>query len=160
MQVLSIPLLSSYTYIAMLSGFWLAVVLDCASVLKNVFSVSSSWYSLHLFVQHLNYRPSRFTVLHFIYAYFFKHLDLRIFLLKKPCCKFWTCFNTVDLNFLEILYYYTTDLACLKWLSSSSSSFIFCCDHYKYFIGKYSILEKTKGDNRGFNFEERERKGY
>ncbi|KAM7524365.1 hypothetical protein LguiA_014267 [Lonicera macranthoides] len=38
--VLSIPLLSSYTYIAMLSGVWLSLVLDCASVLKNVFSVS------------------------------------------------------------------------------------------------------------------------
>ncbi|XP_027176137.1 protein ZINC INDUCED FACILITATOR-LIKE 1-like isoform X1 [Coffea eugenioides] len=38
--VLSVPLLSTYPYIAMLSGFWLSVVLDSASVLKNVFSVS------------------------------------------------------------------------------------------------------------------------
>ncbi|XP_027176138.1 protein ZINC INDUCED FACILITATOR 1-like isoform X2 [Coffea eugenioides] len=39
-EVLSVPLLSTYPYIAMLSGFWLSVVLDSASVLKNVFSVS------------------------------------------------------------------------------------------------------------------------
>ncbi|KAJ9685084.1 hypothetical protein PVL29_017205 [Vitis rotundifolia] len=38
--VLSIPLLASYPLIAMLSGFSLSVVLNCASVLKNVLSVS------------------------------------------------------------------------------------------------------------------------
>lgn len=38
--VASIPLLTSYPYIAMLSGFGLAVLLNCASVLKNVLSVS------------------------------------------------------------------------------------------------------------------------
>ncbi|CAK9157618.1 unnamed protein product [Ilex paraguariensis] len=38
--VLTIPLLSSYPYIAMLSGLCLFLVLNCASALKNVFSVS------------------------------------------------------------------------------------------------------------------------
>ncbi|KDO40631.1 hypothetical protein CISIN_1g0412732mg, partial [Citrus sinensis] len=38
--VLSIPLLTSYTYIAMLSGFSLALLINCASVMKNVLSVS------------------------------------------------------------------------------------------------------------------------
>ncbi|KAL6326372.1 hypothetical protein AAG906_007877 [Vitis piasezkii] len=38
--VLSIPLLASYPLIAMLSGSTLSVVLNCASVLKNVLSVS------------------------------------------------------------------------------------------------------------------------
>ncbi|CAM8933038.1 unnamed protein product [Rhodiola kirilowii] len=37
---LSIPLLSSYPLIAMLSGVGLAIVLSCASVAKNLFSVS------------------------------------------------------------------------------------------------------------------------
>ncbi|KAM7472661.1 hypothetical protein LguiA_010844 [Lonicera macranthoides] len=37
--VISIPLLTSYPYIAMLSGLTLALVLNCASVLKNVLSV-------------------------------------------------------------------------------------------------------------------------
>ncbi|PHT25441.1 Protein ZINC INDUCED FACILITATOR-LIKE 1 [Capsicum baccatum] len=40
--VLSIPLLASYPYIALLSGFCLSIVLNCASVLKNVLSVSIS----------------------------------------------------------------------------------------------------------------------
>ncbi|KAH9686721.1 hypothetical protein KPL70_014472 [Citrus sinensis] len=39
-KVLSIPLLTSYTYIAMLSGFSLAFLINCASVMKNVLSVS------------------------------------------------------------------------------------------------------------------------
>ncbi|KAH9686713.1 hypothetical protein KPL70_014468 [Citrus sinensis] len=38
--VLSIPLLTSYTYIAMLSGFSLAFFINCASVMKNVLAVS------------------------------------------------------------------------------------------------------------------------
>ncbi|XP_042514242.1 protein ZINC INDUCED FACILITATOR-LIKE 1-like isoform X1 [Macadamia integrifolia] len=38
--ILSIPLLSSYPFIAMLSGSTLALLITCASVLKNVFSVS------------------------------------------------------------------------------------------------------------------------
>ncbi|KAK6928934.1 Major facilitator superfamily [Dillenia turbinata] len=37
---LTIPLLSSYPFIGMLSGISLAVLLNCASVLKNLFSVS------------------------------------------------------------------------------------------------------------------------
>ncbi|VFQ61585.1 unnamed protein product [Cuscuta campestris] len=37
---LSIPLLSSYPYMAMLSGLWLSLILNCASMLKNVLSVS------------------------------------------------------------------------------------------------------------------------
>ncbi|XP_031103857.1 protein ZINC INDUCED FACILITATOR-LIKE 1-like isoform X2 [Ipomoea triloba] len=37
---LSIPLLSSYPYIALLSGLCLSVVLNCVSMLKNVLSVS------------------------------------------------------------------------------------------------------------------------
>ncbi|PHT48641.1 putative peptide/nitrate transporter [Capsicum baccatum] len=40
--VLSIPLLASYPYIALLSGFCLSIVLNCVSVLKNVLSVSFS----------------------------------------------------------------------------------------------------------------------
>ncbi|KAK2983492.1 hypothetical protein RJ640_006505 [Escallonia rubra] len=40
--VLTIPLLTSYPYIAMLTGFSLTLVLNCASVLKNSFSVSAS----------------------------------------------------------------------------------------------------------------------
>ncbi|GKU91563.1 hypothetical protein SLEP1_g5423 [Rubroshorea leprosula] len=38
--VLSIPLLQSYPLIAMLSGLTLSLLINCASVLKNVFSVS------------------------------------------------------------------------------------------------------------------------
>ncbi|KAJ4720468.1 protein ZINC INDUCED FACILITATOR-LIKE 1-like [Melia azedarach] len=38
--VFSIPLLTSYTYIAMLSGFSLALLVNCASMVKNVSSVS------------------------------------------------------------------------------------------------------------------------
>lgn len=38
--VLSIPLLASYPYIALLSGFCLSIALNCASMLKNVLSVS------------------------------------------------------------------------------------------------------------------------
>ncbi|KAB1225525.1 Protein ZINC INDUCED FACILITATOR-LIKE 1 [Morella rubra] len=38
--VLSIPLLASYPFIALLSGFSLAFLISCASVLKNVISVS------------------------------------------------------------------------------------------------------------------------
>ncbi|XP_022745388.1 protein ZINC INDUCED FACILITATOR-LIKE 1-like [Durio zibethinus] len=39
-SVLSIPLLQSYYFIAMLSGFTLSLVLNCASIVKNVLSVS------------------------------------------------------------------------------------------------------------------------
>ncbi|XVE99080.1 hypothetical protein REPUB_Repub03eG0165800 [Reevesia pubescens] len=39
-SVLTIPLLQSYSYIAMLSGFTLSLVLNCASLMKNVLSVS------------------------------------------------------------------------------------------------------------------------
>nr|GMD45096.1 protein ZINC INDUCED FACILITATOR-LIKE 1-like [Ipomoea batatas] len=39
--VLSIPLLTSYPYIAMLTGITLSVVLNCASLMKNVLSVSN-----------------------------------------------------------------------------------------------------------------------
>ncbi|KAF6151939.1 hypothetical protein GIB67_010513, partial [Kingdonia uniflora] len=39
--VLSIPLLSSYPFIAMLSGLSLHLLLNCASILKNVLSVSA-----------------------------------------------------------------------------------------------------------------------
>ncbi|KAK2632199.1 hypothetical protein EUGRSUZ_L01874 [Eucalyptus grandis] len=38
--ILSIPLLSSYPYIAMLTGLSLSIVLNCASVTKNVLSIS------------------------------------------------------------------------------------------------------------------------
>lgn len=38
--VLSIPVLTSYPFIAMLSGFVLSLTLNCASVIKNVLSVS------------------------------------------------------------------------------------------------------------------------
>ncbi|KAK9067471.1 hypothetical protein SSX86_014800 [Deinandra increscens subsp. villosa] len=38
--ILSIPLLASYPYIAMLSGFTLSLTLNCASIVKNVLSVS------------------------------------------------------------------------------------------------------------------------
>ncbi|KAJ4730071.1 protein ZINC INDUCED FACILITATOR-LIKE 1-like [Melia azedarach] len=37
---LTIPLLTSYTYIAMLSGFSLSLLINCASVMKNVFCVA------------------------------------------------------------------------------------------------------------------------
>ncbi|XP_043719615.1 protein ZINC INDUCED FACILITATOR-LIKE 1-like isoform X1 [Telopea speciosissima] len=40
LAVLSIPLLSSYPFIAMLSGSGLAILITCASLLKNAFSVS------------------------------------------------------------------------------------------------------------------------
>ncbi|KAG8493375.1 hypothetical protein CXB51_010945 [Gossypium anomalum] len=39
-SILAIPLLQSYPWIAMLSGFTLTFVINCASVLKNVLSVS------------------------------------------------------------------------------------------------------------------------
>uniref|UniRef100_A0A5B6ZXR2 Major facilitator superfamily (MFS) profile domain-containing protein n=1 Tax=Davidia involucrata TaxID=16924 RepID=A0A5B6ZXR2_DAVIN len=38
--VVSIPILTSYPYIAMLSGFSLSLLLNCASVMKNVLSVT------------------------------------------------------------------------------------------------------------------------
>ncbi|KAL7157905.1 hypothetical protein ABFS83_02G107600 [Erythranthe nasuta] len=38
--IISIPLLTSYHYIAMLSGITLSIVLNCASLIKNVFSIS------------------------------------------------------------------------------------------------------------------------
>ncbi|XP_057948421.1 protein ZINC INDUCED FACILITATOR 1-like [Malania oleifera] len=38
--VLTIPLLSSYPFIAMLSGFSLSLLINCASLMKNVLSVS------------------------------------------------------------------------------------------------------------------------
>ncbi|XP_057991261.1 protein ZINC INDUCED FACILITATOR 1 isoform X3 [Hevea brasiliensis] len=38
--VISIPLLASYPFIAMLSGFSLSLLLNCASIMKNVLSVS------------------------------------------------------------------------------------------------------------------------
>uniref|UniRef100_A0A2P2PQK4 Protein ZINC INDUCED FACILITATOR-LIKE 1-like n=1 Tax=Rhizophora mucronata TaxID=61149 RepID=A0A2P2PQK4_RHIMU len=38
--ILTIPLLSSYPFIALLKGLSLTLVLDCASVLKNAISVS------------------------------------------------------------------------------------------------------------------------
>ncbi|XP_021625756.1 protein ZINC INDUCED FACILITATOR-LIKE 1 isoform X2 [Manihot esculenta] len=38
--VISIPLLSSYPFIAMLSGFSLTLLLNCASIMKNILSVS------------------------------------------------------------------------------------------------------------------------
>ncbi|PIN17196.1 Permease of the major facilitator superfamily [Handroanthus impetiginosus] len=38
--IISIPLLTSYHYIAMLSGIALSIVLNCASLLKNVLSIS------------------------------------------------------------------------------------------------------------------------
>ncbi|CAK9165697.1 unnamed protein product, partial [Ilex paraguariensis] len=38
--VISIPLLASYPYIAMLSGLILHLVLNCASILRNALSVS------------------------------------------------------------------------------------------------------------------------
>ncbi|MFS7969980.1 hypothetical protein Hanom_Chr09g00815601 [Helianthus anomalus] len=40
--VLSIPLLTAYPYIALLSGFMLAFTLNLASIVKNVLSVSFS----------------------------------------------------------------------------------------------------------------------
>lgn len=40
-QFACIPLLTSYPYIALLSGVTLTVLLTCASVLKNILSVSS-----------------------------------------------------------------------------------------------------------------------
>ncbi|KAJ6989101.1 protein ZINC INDUCED FACILITATOR-LIKE 1-like [Populus alba x Populus x berolinensis] len=40
MQVISILLLSSYPFIAMLSGLGLSILINCASIMKNVFSVS------------------------------------------------------------------------------------------------------------------------
>jgi len=46
MQVLSIPLLQSYPFIALLSGLALYIVLSAASILKNILSVSAP---LHLF---------------------------------------------------------------------------------------------------------------
>lgn len=41
LQIMSIPLLSSYPFIAMLSGISLAIVVTCASMAKNILSVSS-----------------------------------------------------------------------------------------------------------------------
>ncbi|KAL3629947.1 Protein ZINC INDUCED FACILITATOR 1 [Castilleja foliolosa] len=40
LAIISIPLLTSYHYIAMLSGLTLSIVLNCASLLKNVLSIS------------------------------------------------------------------------------------------------------------------------
>ncbi|KAL8231755.1 hypothetical protein R6Q57_001533 [Mikania cordata] len=39
-EALSIPLLTCYPYMAMLSGFVLSLTLNCASIMKNIFSVS------------------------------------------------------------------------------------------------------------------------
>lgn len=43
-QAISIPLLSSYPYIALLSGITLHLVLNSASILRNTLSVSTFWY--------------------------------------------------------------------------------------------------------------------
>ncbi|GFP93947.1 protein zinc induced facilitator-like 1 [Phtheirospermum japonicum] len=40
LAIISIPLLTSYHYIAMLSGLTLSIVLNCASLLKNILSTS------------------------------------------------------------------------------------------------------------------------
>ena len=45
-QMLTIPLLQSYPFIALLSGLALYIVLSIASILKNILSVSAP---LHLF---------------------------------------------------------------------------------------------------------------
>lgn len=42
MKVLTIPLLSSYPFISLLSGLSLTLLIDCASMLKNVLAVSAS----------------------------------------------------------------------------------------------------------------------
>jgi len=46
MQLLSIPLLQSYPFIALFSGAALYIGLSTASILKNIFAVSAP---LHLF---------------------------------------------------------------------------------------------------------------
>ncbi|KAL8159729.1 LOW QUALITY PROTEIN: hypothetical protein V2J09_001266 [Rumex salicifolius] len=43
LQALSIPLLQCYPFIALLSGLTLQVLLNCASVLKNIFCIFSLW---------------------------------------------------------------------------------------------------------------------
>lgn len=45
LQVISIPLLSSYPFLAELSGLILLLLLNFASMLKNILSVSSHFYS-------------------------------------------------------------------------------------------------------------------
>lgn len=54
LQLLSMPLLSSYPFIAMLSGLSLAIVLSSASIAKNVLAVSKTR------VQQLSYMLTNF----------------------------------------------------------------------------------------------------
>ncbi|CAN0839717.1 Protein ZINC INDUCED FACILITATOR-LIKE 1 [Linum grandiflorum] len=42
---LSIPLLASYPYLSKLTGLTLSLLLNCASILKNLLSVSSEWFT-------------------------------------------------------------------------------------------------------------------
>ena len=46
MQILTLPLLASYPFFPSLKGFMLMLVVNCASFLKNTFSVSANFLSL------------------------------------------------------------------------------------------------------------------
>ena len=49
MQMISIPLLQSYPFIALLSGLALYIVLSVASILKNLLSVSAPFIYLTIY---------------------------------------------------------------------------------------------------------------
>jgi hypothetical protein len=71
MQVVSIPLLASYPYIALLSGLSLAFVLNCASVAKNVLSVSaytSRRYNSNLTIHQIDYIKPTFSFFFYLFT--------------------------------------------------------------------------------------------
>ena len=47
--MLSVPLLQSYPFIAMLSGITLYMVISVASILKNILAVSTKYSSFYIF---------------------------------------------------------------------------------------------------------------
>lgn len=66
MQVLSVPVLASYPFIGMLSGFSLSLLLNCASVTKNCLSVSTTiWRNFYFWLKEtfLNWSIQLITVL-------------------------------------------------------------------------------------------------
>jgi len=77
MQMLSIPLLQSYPFIALLSGLALHIVLSTASILKNILSVSAP---LHLFNRLL-------VILGFKAEIYILDLGRLVILFQKNFCK-------------------------------------------------------------------------
>lgn len=87
MQALTIPLIASFPFLAMLSGAVLFVLINCGSLLKNIFSVSTKANHYFGWQWHVS-------VMCFCYI------------------KFWQCF-TLTLGLLIFLYYLVYYLDCI-----------------------------------------------